>query len=257
MTIETLQKRIEGKQKELDKLNKKMSRILAAQATNWEKNPYYYSEYDIKCTQRDIDTAQKVLDKYSEELVLETKKAASRNIPVILEFLALWKTRVTESYNAAFERYLVAKAEWYAHDSEYVDWCNSHNKYSAEEKEEYLRRYNEHKKEHTLFQRTWNFITPYVDRKYNEDAKHYDDILNMPKLQKDLDREADAKYDFIVDRTCEIVGTITDASNLCVGNKGDLNGFIIGTDGTAKVQTISAEGPIQCFHYRTLIHRMK
>lgn len=52
-----------------------------------------------------------------------------------------------------------------------------------------------------------------------------------------------------------LVGEITDASGLSVGSKQDLNGFIVGTRGTAKVQTIGAGGyNIQCFHFRTLIN---
>ena len=81
-----------------------------------------------------------------------------------------------------------------------------------------------------------------------------EDALN--KLEKDLTNEWNRKYDFIIERTNQIVGTITDASNLKVGAKGDLNGFIIGTKDTAKVQTIGAGGyNVQCFHFRTLINK--
>ena len=80
----------------------------------------------------------------------------------------------------------------------------------------------------------------------------------LNKLEKDMTQEWNRKYDFIIERTNEIVGQITDASNLNVGAKGDLNGYIIGTKGTAKVQTIGAGGyNIQCFHFRTLINEMK
>ena len=80
--------------------------------------------------------------------------------------------------------------------------------------------------------------------------------------------EKKRKYDFLVERICAIVGTITDATNLRVGEKGDLNGYIIGTDGEATVQTIGAGGYNdniildsgrhgQIFHYRTIIKRRK
>ena len=72
--------------------------------------------------------------------------------------------------------------------------------------------------------------------------------IDLEKLQRDLDHEADCKYDFIIERTNEIVGKITDAGGLSIGRKGDLNGLIIGTNGTAKVQTIGAGGyNIQCY----------
>ena len=54
------------------------------------------------------------------------------------------------------------------------------------------------------------------------------------------------------------VGTITDASALYIGPEGDINGYIVGTEGEAKIQTIGAGGyNIQCFHFRTLIHEYK
>ena len=66
------------------------------------------------------------------------------------------------------------------------------------------------------------------------------------------------KYDDIINRTVKITGPITDASNLKVGGKGDLNGFIIGENGKAKVETIGAGGwNIQRWHLRTLVHQMK
>ena len=82
--------------------------------------------------------------------------------------------------------------------------------------------------------------------------------LRLDKIDKDLTEEANRKYDFIIERTNEIVGQITDASALRIGDKGDLNGFIKGTRGTAKVETIGAGGyNIQRFHFRTLIKPVK
>ena len=80
----------------------------------------------------------------------------------------------------------------------------------------------------------------------------------IAKLNKDLDKDANTKYDFIIERTNAIVGTITDATNLKIGRKGDLNGFIIGERGKAKVETIGAGGyNIQCYHFRTLINKIR
>ena len=96
----------------------------------------------------------------------------------------------------------------------------------------------------------YEHLSPYSSERTLEEA--------AAKLEKDLTREAERKYDFIIERTNAIVGTITDASNLKIGAKDDLNGYIIGEKGTAKVQTIGAGGyNIQCFHFRTLINEMK
>lgn len=94
------------------------------------------------------------------------------------------------------------------------------------------------------------YIRPYNEQRTLDEA--------MAKLEKDLVAEANRKYDFIIERVNAICGTITDASGLRVGAKGDLNGYIKGERGTAKVETIGAGGyNIQCFHFRTLIHEMK
>jgi hypothetical protein len=77
-------------------------------------------------------------------------------------------------------------------------------------------------------------------------------------MQNDLKEEYNRKYDYIIEKTNEIVGTITDASYLSVDANGNLNGYIIGDRGKANVNTIGAGGyNIQCYHFRTLIHEMK
>lgn len=252
MTIETINKRIEGKEKEIAKLTKKMERIRKAEASNWENNPYWYSERDIRITTRELEQAQKALDEYKAMLVAETEKAASRNITVIIEFLKDWQQRVRTYYTDSFPRYLADRDEYYRIDREYCDWFNSKCWWS-EDKEERARQLREkesiRKAAQHKFYAKWKWITPYVES---------NDTLNYDKLDKDLQREADAKYDDIIERTNAITGTITDATNLEIGAKGDLNGYIIGERGTAKVETIGAGGyNIQCYHFRTLIHRMK
>lgn len=94
----------------------------------------------------------------------------------------------------------------------------------------------------------YEYLKPYIGEQNLEAA--------MQRLVKDLNEEANRKYDFIIERTNAITGEITDASGLSIGNKQDLNGFVVGARGTAKVQTIGAGGyNIQCFHFRTLINK--
>ena len=246
MTIEFINKRIEGKEKEIAKLEKKMERILKAQASNWENNPYYYGESDLKWTSRDLEKAKKALDEYKEALVKETEKANSRNIAVIIEFLDAWKARVRQYYIDSLPKYIEAREEWYRIDREYSDkW---HYMWNEASKEEYKAFKDEHRRAEKNFYSAWNWLISYIEKNQ----------INLEKLDKDLQKDADAKYDFIIERTNDIVGQITDASNLSIGAKGDLNGYIIGTKGKAKVQTIGAGGwNIQCYHFRTLINEMK
>lgn len=77
-------------------------------------------------------------------------------------------------------------------------------------------------------------------------------------LEKTIEEEKKAKLADLISRINKVVGTITDASSLTIGGKGDINGFVVGTEGKAKVETIGAGGyNIVCFHFRTLIHEIK
>lgn len=252
-TREFIEKRIEGKKKEIEKLEKKLARIEKAQASNWENNPYYYNEYDLKYTTRDIEQAKESLAKYEEELVIIEHKANSRNIKVILDFLENWKVKTREYYEKCIPLYLADKQKMHEASHKHCDWHNNSHKYKNEVgEEEYKRIYKELDEEYKKAYRivnSWKWLSYYLE---------CGNVINYEKLNKDLDEEANRKYDFIIERTQAIVTEITDASNLRIGNTGELNGFIIGTTGKAKIETIGAGGyNIQCFHFRTLIHKMK
>lgn len=260
-TIEFITKRIEGAQAKLTKLEKKMERIEKAKATNWENNPYYYHESDIKWTQRDIDETKAALEKYQSQLASAQNKAASRNIKVILDFLQKWQDDSFEFYKEMIPLWLMAREEYYQASHEHAEFWNR-GRFEIEDKEERKKAMEESDKAYREAQKeyraNWGWILPYTTHIWNPKTERYNDGLDEEKLHKDLKAEADRKYDFIVERTEEIVEKITDASYLHIGDKGDLNGWIIGTKGTAKVNTIGAGGyNIQRFHFRTLIHEMK
>lgn len=270
-SAEFIHKRIAGKEKEIDKLTKKLARIRKAEAHNWDDdhNPYYYTENDLRRTIIDLEDAQKALDDYRAQLATEQDKAQSRNVPAILEFLEAWKKRVFDFYDADLKAAHQEKArirslynEEAKHPWGTPEYEAAHNAYEAAHKAytEKLHGYyrpltDEEKKrpkyryEHRIKIKDgeWEHINHYYETTYEE---------SIAKLQKELDEEANRKYDFIIERTTAITGKITDASCLTVGAKCDLNGYIIGEKGTANVQTIGAGGyNIQCFHFRTLINR--
>lgn len=257
-TREFIQKRIEGKQREIAKLNAKLERISKAEATNWTVNPYGYYEHDKRCTLKDLKEAQKALDKYLDQLEEAEKKEASRNVPAITEFLNAWKARMTDFYLQRFAEYPEAQKKFDEDMKPYRIGYYEERKMRKEDPEEWAE-WNRNKKAlQAQWEAKFGFLNHYVDRVFNPETRCYDSWkLNTDKLEKDLQAEWERKYDFIIERTNEIVEQITDASNLEVGAKGNLNGYIIGTKGTAKVQTIGAGGyNIQCFHFRTLINRM-
>ena len=59
-------------------------------------------------------------------------------------------------------------------------------------------------------------------------------------------------------RVSKICGKITNADELLVGTRGDINGIIEGENGKAEVRTIEAGGyNIQCFHFRVLVNKVQ
>lgn len=86
----------------------------------------------------------------------------------------------------------------------------------------------------------------------------HDEAEREAWLDKTLEEEKKAKLADLISRINKVVGTITDATHLYIGNGGNINGFVIGTEGKAKVETIGAGGyNIVCFHFRTLVHEFK
>ena len=235
-SVEYLEKRVAGKEKEIAKLEAKMARIEKAAATNWEVNPYYYREEDMKYTARDLEQAREALENYKAKLEEETNKAASRNVETIIEFLNGWKKSVREYYIESVPAFLEAVHEKH---EKYEEWrkCGLKGR-------EY---WDGFRKIDNDFNAKWGWLEDFM----------VGSTLDVERLDKVLENDANAKYDFIIERTVAKVGKITDASLLRIGKDGRrLNGFIKGEHGTVEVDTIGAGGyNIQRFHFRTLIKK--
>lgn len=264
-TVEYLTKRAAGKEAELQKLERKLDRINAARSTGWTKNPYLYHEEDAARTEKEIALCKAAISKYRDELQRATEKANSRDVEPIKKFLDGWKARCAEHYGkglrAAFDdleqiNALAKAAEVYGYGTD--EYLAAREEYTAKRKAYNVRingRYEKQVAERNGKRYTFDVKVEHGDLEYVAAmiCETYEE--SMTRLLKDLDAEANRKYDFIIERTNAIVGKITDANGLTVGAKGDLNGYIYGTRGRARVQTIGAGGyNIQCFHFRTLIH---
>jgi len=254
---------IEKKTNLLDTLND-------AQERRWMEYDINHLEDDIERLRKEIAETRISLDKYREQKNAELEKAASRNVPAIVNFLDHWKIRMFNYYNMGLEPCYKMKDELKALVQ------NLHNyRYCTDEYEEALKPYRIIKDEYDKKTCGTFEDVEYINRWGRPDKKRvkvtegeweylrpydcYDSYeQGTAKLNADLTQEANRKYDFIIERVNAICGKITDASGLKVGAKGDLNGNIIGERGTAHVQTIGAGGyNIQCFHFRTLVHEVK
>ena len=255
---EFIQKRIAGKQKEIEQLERKIARINDAKATNWTKNPYYYNERDLTYAERDLERANAALADLEADLTTATEKANSRNNEAILEFLNMWKIRVRTAYMKLFDKYYAERDEVYNLYRKADAWKRDTEEYKAYKEADsafYAKCHGYYERSERGYKRKvasgeYEGIMQYVERGNNRaDAEAL--------LDKELNAEADRKYDFIIERTNAICGEIVDASDLRVSENGELNGIIIGSRGNAKVTTIGAGGyNIQCFHFRVLVHKV-
>jgi len=256
MTIETLEKRIAGKEKAIATLEKKIQRIEAAKATNWEKNPYYYDEQDLKWAKEELASEMNVLVKYREQLKQEQEKVASRNVEALVTFLETWKEDCISYFLEEHQKYLEARKEYYAAGKQFCERFNSRRALGLTT-DEINKLEADYKKLRETFKQRWRHVI-----QFDQGSLSWEETM-----RKHLEIEKNRKYDDIIKRTNKVVGKIADASGLHVGAKGDLNGIIIGTEGKAKVETIGAGGYNedvilesgrhgQCYHFRTLIHEI-
>ena len=243
--------------------------------TGWteaEHNDIYWTVCDIENLYDDIkrleDTIkekQVSLSKYQGLLDTVIEKENSRNVQVLIDFLEKWKSDCHDFYMGYLKDYYAEKETVHllGAETEKYRWGTPEYETAKENYEKAAIKFRENcngkfiedenkprwDRKVKVKDGKYEFIRPYMLSSINE---------SETKLLKDLKEEANAKYDDIIERTNEIVGEITDASELRINAKGNLDGVIIGTRGKASVTTIGAGGyNIQCYHFRTLIHPFK
>ena len=236
---------------------------------------------DIKSAQEKLRDAEKVLKNWEEKLGEYISRDAfiEANAPqVIKDFLEQWKARAITYYTNRFaefcdyEKDLRAKAravrlEAWKTLPEYERSRNIHNQYHKGEEPsdgDLLNLYPSGPVDKLLKENGLDYET--IREKLNKSGDsiifRMKDIRDVQErqawLEKVIEEEKKAKLVDIVSRITRVVGTITDAADLSIGGKGDINGIISGTEGRAKVETIGAGGyNIVCFHFRTLVHEYK
>lgn len=265
------QERIQRLTANIEKLQKKLEKI---EATQYDEERI--KQMDIRWTRREIEEKQQKIDqllkeieKYKAEVAeYEAWKNKNRDVKVIWEFLERWKEHERRWYKTLQEHYVggldtVHEMEqeetrlWYEIEKiigHYELSClwGEQKKKAIEGNPKTRQLQEERKAIKAEIKGFYEMVAPVM--MYLTDTNE----LNMAKLNRDLDYDALLMYDRFIDQIEHITGEITDVRGLDIGEKGELNGFVVGKEGKAKVQTIGAGGyNIQRFHYRTLVHEYK
>lgn len=267
------QAKVEKKKAVVQKHRDQLSKMIAKGA----------DEYDICSKQDEISGAERKLNEAKQALTgwqakLDEKVSEDdfleANAPeVIKTFLEGWKTRSIAYYTEKFDRYcelredlrereLDARREALRtlpaleearkiYDGREPNEYDLHNLFPREAVETFLYfkglGYNQIRQ--TLRNNADAIIVRMLDIR--------DPEARFAWLEKEMEQEKREKLLDLVQRMMKVVGRITDAGHLSIGPKGDINGYIEGTEGKATVETIGAGGyNVQCYHFRTLIHEI-
>lgn len=279
MEIEVLEKRINDKKLQLEKLNKKIEKLQNSKnekgfikEVGWlfadndeletaktledlinskeskrkfsdpkakvesEYNDYLKQQDDeIRRVQRSIEDVQNTITKYENMLVVEKSKNETIEIPELRKFFENWKKEIIDFAEKGLKEYWKIQKEM----ADFHNKAISSSNYTEEEIRSKLADYRK---------QINDILTGWV--KVRKDK-------TVADFEKYVDRYMKDRYIELVNKVSDITGTITNV-NLSIGADGSINGYVEGTNGTAKVETIVAGGyNIQCLHYRVLVHKVR
>lgn len=247
---------------------------------DWSKGP---NIGELRAAYVDLGEARNTLNNYKLQIEKMDNFEKAEKIKVIWDFLTDWENKVYNWYLNNAETYFKLKQGYEEESYEaLVKWENENPKpdkdvdYSIYRKWDGARyRFEKNFEERyyseidTLTKNLINFKFEYDDNAYGlrSKAKYAGYDFDTEKLKELIKKEKQSKYEDMVNRVTSITGPITDASNLSIGNqRGELNGIIIGENGKARVETISAGGYNtdiivnskhgQRFHYRVIINEV-
>ena len=238
-------------------------------ADDWNKGP---NINELHTAYIDLGEARNTLANYQIQLEKINNFENEEKIKALWDFLCEWETKCynwylenARKYFALTKNYKEAKA----------DWKNSYLKLEVEPSKEDVQAHKEWKYWYNRAEKSFdidyysgiNSLTReltrisghYISSSISCNEYQYDSYtVDTEKLSQILKEEKSRKYQDLVKRVTTVVGNITDASGLSIGKQnGEINGTVIGDRSKAKVETISASGPIQCFHYRVLVHEIR
>ena len=265
----------------------------------WTSNPIVNTQEGIKELE---ERCQKYRDSIAEEekknadrkasMELHTVFVNGKDVNVIVEFLNNWERQVTKHLMKVFDFYVAESENWYNKNIKCLAEYKFENTWGIDRNElEKLWA----KSEYTKFYPTWvdynrkgcsrrdpcyNAIKEVIDeaKETYESMFHPKTIEKYAKtrhnpnretfetnMRKAIENEKNRKYDQLIDDVEHLVGKIIDMSHIKVGVKGDLEGFVIGTDGEAELWTKGCGGfnenvivnvkHGQTFHFRFYVRK--
>lgn len=242
LTVKQITSKINQTQKKIDEINRqiKMYKTWIAEAEAPDAKDYKRAtlSMDKKC----LRDAEKKLNKYEAQMaelkLLQQGKV--KEYPVLRAFVEGWKQYCIKTISHPD----IVQECIEAHKEMKEDIKKVEEEYKAQGKASW-KSYNECEVIRKKFNRCWGFVADYMIWSKEQ--------IDMERLEKDYTYFAEQKYNKFIEDCEYYVGEITDTSNLSIGDKGDINGHVVGVKAKANVNTISAKGPVQKFHYRTLI----
>ena len=240
------------------------------------------SSNPIISTQMGIEELEARCQKYRDSIAKEEKTVADRNanieansvsvngktVNVIMEFLDNWEKEVTTYYMQIFELFAKEHKSYYAENIEnsieYIImyhkvyeyrnvindmWVNS--AYT-----EFYPTYIEYEKatdKHECYKAIVNALNKSIERyesmfsikiieKWGKSKWHPNEEMFEMNMRKDVAKEKNRKYDQLIKDVENICGKIIDMSNIKIGAKGDIEGYVVGTEGEAELWTTGAGG---------------
>ena len=265
-----VEKKAEIIRKHLDRLHK----LISQGADEYEIR---YKQEDIKTATKKLEEAKQVLENWKSKLdqkISEDEYLEANTPEVIKTFLEGWKQRAIGYYTIRYAEHIkfrkdlrqqeldarrealntlpeLERARELYKDRGIGDY-ELHNLFPRKPVEDFLRDrgldyYQVQKK-----------IKSNSDGVINRMYEIGDEAERAAWLDAAMEQEKREKLLELTGRIMKVVGRITDVSYLSIGKKGDINGYIEGTEGKATIETIGAGGyNIQCYHFRTLIHEYK
>lgn len=276
MTKEELITRIEKKEQEIEKFNKRITKlsseissteilelakaygvaeigsilrkelrlkIKAITDTRAFTDEYFHIE-DLLNVYTGLHETTKALQKYKTQLDKEINFENETKIQVLVDFLAQWKEKTLKWYIGCCEELIRLQQSYKEDFTKHLTQIDTDN---------LTRRdlYNiEHDFKAEYFETVPKIVNEFVT---------YDQEIKTDEIEKMLDKEVKAKYIDLVNRITAVVGEIQDVKHLSIGDQnGEINGIVKGSKGKAQVDTISAGGyAVQIFHYRVLVKKLK